>query len=342
MKKTQEIEKAPTDSQHTRYAFVPIVREFRGHTQKNRARLWIPFETSLLVRYEFASCSLQTRYVFVAIVLFCGAHGTEQIPLDAKFMSSVLLADERTIEKSFEELISKNLLVERTEREKRKEKTTQTDTVVVVCDSENLFQNENADGEKIVAGNFGDSSAAKTAETAIKAADRDTVTANRKTAAAGKQTAVAGKQTAATGKPADASGKPADATGKPADQTDKENNAAAKKSASMFSLTECLKYAEQQPNATNPQGLATHLFRTGDADAFILAKLYPEKAKAEEALAYGAPVRFTADLCTICFGSRMSDPDGKGYRKCAHCKDERGKSTGFEPQTTGATKDVEK
>jgi len=104
-----------------RFAFVPIVREFRGHTRRNEARLWIPVETLLLVRYEFASCSLQTRYIFVAIVLYCGANGLEEIPIDARFMSSVLVADERTVEKSFVELLSKNLLQERERKEQKKE-----------------------------------------------------------------------------------------------------------------------------------------------------------------------------------------------------------------------------
>ena len=102
--KTENADGNAANAAHVRFAFVPIVREFRRHTKKNEARLWIPVETSLLFRYEFASCSLPTRYIFVAIVLYCGASGLEEIPLDARFMSSVLLADFRTVEKSFAEL----------------------------------------------------------------------------------------------------------------------------------------------------------------------------------------------------------------------------------------------
>ena len=142
-----------TNPSRIRYAFVPILREFRQHTKRNEARLWIPIETSLLVRYEFASCSLQTRYVFVAILLYCGANGLEEIPLDARFMSSVLVADFRTVEKSFDELLSKNLLQEREKREKRKEQTDRKETPAagVSVDSENLSQNnsEEARPEKV-------------------------------------------------------------------------------------------------------------------------------------------------------------------------------------------------
>jgi hypothetical protein len=97
----------------------------------------------------------------------------------------------------------------------------------------------------------------------------------------------------------------------------------------MFSLSDCLRYAEMQPNINNPQGLATKLFKTGEADSFIKAKLYPEQFERET---FGAPVPFSDEPCRVCFGSKMEVVAGKGARPCPHCKNERGKSTGLEPK----------
>ena len=114
-----------TNAKPTRYAYAPLLYEFRKHTKKTSARNWLPIENSLLVRYEFASCSLQTRYIFVAILLYCAGNGVEEIPLDATFLASVLVADKRTIEKSLRELLSKDLLRER--EKDREKKNRQTD-----------------------------------------------------------------------------------------------------------------------------------------------------------------------------------------------------------------------
>lgn len=255
-----------------RFAFVPIVREFRAHTQKNQARLWIPIETSLLVRYEFASCSLQTRYILVAIVLYCGANGIDEIPLDAKFMASVLVADERTIAKSFDELLFKNLLVERKEREKEKTDTDRLDApdARVSVDVENFSQEE---------------------------AEKENENGRTKISSA-------------------------------AAATQSQSNG----HLSQFSLADCLRYVEKcqadGDRIENARALAQHLFKTGEADAFIMNALYPEQSAREQ---FGEPRRFTDEPCSICFGAKMADVDGKGYAACSHCKNERGKATGFEP-----------
>lgn len=102
-------------------------------------------------------------------------------------------------------------------------------------------------------------------------------------------------------------------------------------SVSRFSLEDCLKYARQSDGVKNPNALANNLHQTGKADAFIMAMLYPREAEAETAKIYGSPIGFTNDPCSICFGAKLSDTDGKGYRRCVHCKDERGKATGREP-----------
>ncbi len=78
--------------------------------------------------------------------------------------------------------------------------------------------------------------------------------------------------------------------------------------------------------------MANHLFKTGEADAFILATLYPVRAEEAEAKSFGEPIQFTGEPCRVCFGAKMSDADGKGFRACVHCKNERGKSTGKEPE----------
>lgn len=263
-----------TNVRQVRYVYAPILQEFRAHTKKNEARLWIPIETNLISRYEFAACSLPTRYIFVAIVLYCAGNGIDAIPLDAKFMSSVLVADSRTIEKSFEELLLKNLLVERKEREEKKEQTDRQDAHErgVSVDDFNSFQNQdenkNENGlSKIV---------------------------------------------------------------------DLIPNLNGNGKHSQFTIEECLKYVEacqaKGDSIQSPKALANHLSKTGDADAFILATLYPEQAAEVERETFGEPIAFTDVPCSVCFGARLADVDGRGHRKCEHCRDERGKSTGFEPK----------
>jgi len=60
--------------------------------------------------------------------------------------------------------------------------------------------------------------------------------------------------------------------------------------------------------------------------------LYPEKAIEAERETFGEPIIFSDDPCVACFGAKMADADGKGFRACEHCKNERGKSTGLEPE----------
>jgi len=257
-----------TNPQPIRHAFAPMLREFRAHTKKNDARLWIPIETSLIFRYEFAALSPQTRYAFVAILLYCGANGIDEIPLDAKFMSSALIIDERTLRKSFDELLFNNLLQERKEREKEKKDTDRQERggASVSVESQNLSQNE--------------------------------------------------------------------------DQSESENGLLKKNSRnghlSQFTIEECLRYVEKETiggaKIQNGKALASHLFKSGEGDSFILAALYPERAIAAEKESFGEPIEFTDESCAVCFGAKLSDVDGKGFRACEHCKNERGKSTGKQPK----------
>lgn len=105
---------------------------------------------------------------------------------------------------------------------------------------------------------------------------------------------------------------------------------------SQFSLDECLKYvqicAREGEPVKNAKGLASHLYKTGDSDAFILATLYPEKRADAMREIYGEPRKFTEEPCAVCFGSKMEVVSGRGARPCPHCKNERGHSTGKQPE----------
>ncbi len=245
-----------TSAEQTNYLFVPLFNQFRRNVRrdfvKNESATWIPVECSLLVCYEFAACSLQTRYIFVAILLLCGLRGTDQIPANTRFLANSLAADERTIKKAIAELLSANLLSkkERIEKEEKRTHTEQTEETAVCVDLENSLK---TNGHK-----------------------------------------------------------------------------------SVFSLDECVKYVEicknKGENITNPRGLATSLYESGKADAFILATLYPQKREEAEREIYGEPRKFLDEPCAVCFGSKMEVVEGRGARNCPNCKNERGQSTGKQPE----------
>ena len=184
-------------------------------------------------------------------------------------MASVLVADERTIQKSFDELLFKNLLVEKKERIERKEQTDRQENGVSV-DSENLFKTEDENQSSLL----------------------KIVPAVASSTGNGKH--------------------------------------------SQFTIEECLKYVEvcQSKGETvqSPKALANHLHKTGEADAFIMATLYPAKQEEIDREQFGEPVQFSDQPCRFCFGAKMADVGGKGFRACEHCRNERGKSTGLEPK----------
>ena len=115
-----------------------------------------------------------------------------------------------------------------------------------------------------------------------------------------------------------------------------ENQAKTNGHKSQFSLDECLKYVQicvsKGEPIKNAKGLANHLYKTGDSDAFILATLYPEKREEAEREIYGEPRKFTDEPCAVCFGSKMEIVEGKGARPCPNCKNEKGQSTGKQPE----------
>lgn len=269
----QNCNETATRLRQTRFLFVPLLHQFRRHLRKDFTKstpqTWIPVECSLLIRYEFAALSPQVRYIFVAILLYCGARGTDEIPVDIGFLANALAVDGRMLKKSLLELEKANLLRERKKEREEKDRQTEPENGVsadfgfVISD----FGLENSDLEL------------KTAKDETKSEIR-----NHK---------------------------------------------------SQFTLEECLKYVEicqgKGDAIQNPKGLANHLHKTGEADSFILATLFPEKQTEIDLEKYGEPRQFSDEPCTVCFGSKMADTDGKGFRKCTNCLDEKGKSTGFEP-----------
>ena len=275
-KVTQIRDKSAVIPARTRFLFVPYIRQMREKLRKdvgNTAQFWIPVETSLLIQYNFVTLLPHSRYIYVAILLHCGATGSEEIPTDTRFLANIFGVDERTISKSLDELENAKLLVERKkEREEKTHTTEQTD------DSESV----------VVSVDFNSFSGTKTKGETENQSEEKTFGSNSDPAVNGNR--------------------------------------------SRFTLKDCLKYAQASDGVKNPNALANNLFQTGNADAFIMAMLYPNDAKEADAKVYGQPINFKSEPCSICFGAKLADTDGKGYRKCVHCKNERGQATGFEPK----------
>jgi hypothetical protein len=105
---------------------------------------------------------------------------------------------------------------------------------------------------------------------------------------------------------------------------------------SEFSMKDCFAYVKicetKGEPIKNAKGLASHLYKTGEADAFILAALHPEKTREKEIEIYGEPRRFTDEPCAVCYGSKMEVVEGKGARPCPNCKNEKGHSIGKQPE----------
>ena len=118
-----------------------------------------------------------------------------------------------------------------------------------------------------------------------------------------------------------------------------ENFSSNGKPQSAFTLGDCLRYAEICKGRGDPirstKALASSLHRTGDGDELIRATLYPAQQAAVDVERYGAPRAFTDQPCVVCHGAKMETVAGKGARPCPNCKDERGRSTGKQPQEKG-------
>jgi hypothetical protein len=150
----REIVSESTANAHEKMLIVPLFNKFRAQVRRefaaDSAANWIPVECSLLIRYEFAACSLPTRYIFVAILLLCGLRGSDKIPANTRYLANALAADERAVKKALAELIRANLLseIERFEREEMKDTQTQKEQSGVSVDFINSFEEktENENG----------------------------------------------------------------------------------------------------------------------------------------------------------------------------------------------------
>ncbi|MDQ3179159.1 MAG: hypothetical protein M3Q33_01430 [Acidobacteriota bacterium] len=264
-----------TNVQQVRYLFAPIMQRFRSYLRKdvaNAPQIWLPIECNLIFRYEFAACSLQTRYIFVAILLYCGQRGLDEIPDDKRFLASALNADARTIEKAISELENLQLLVERKkEREIRKEQTDRQD--------------------------------APDARVSVNDLNLSEIQRQSENGLLNKEFALA--------------------------QTNGNKQ-------SIYSIEECLRYVEvcqtKGEKIQSPKALANHLSKSGEADSFIMQTLYPKDAEVLAREVFGEPFQFINEPCAVCFGAKMADVDGKGFRACVHCINERGQATGKEPE----------
>ena len=142
--------------QHICYLYAPLLQQFRSNLKKdvgNSAQTWIPFECSLLFRYEFATLTTHTRYIFVGILLYCGLRGIDEIPEDTAFLANTLSVDARTIPKSLEELKNAKLLLERKKEREEKEQTDrkkETPAARVSVNDEKLSKTESENEEKEV------------------------------------------------------------------------------------------------------------------------------------------------------------------------------------------------
>lgn len=276
----QNGDETATEVPPVRYAFAPLLQQFRSHTKRNEARLWMPIETNLISRYEFAALSPQNRYIFVAILLYCAGNGINEIPLDARFMSSVLIVDERLLKKSFDELLFQKLLLEKKEKTDKKSADRQDENASrVSVDIQNSFFSD-LDSRNDLKN--------ETPEEVLLKEDIPPLSSN------------------------------------------------GKSKLSKFSIEECLKYVEQcaidGEAVRSPKALAAHLHKTGEADTLIFKTLFPREAELAAAESYGEPVKFLDQPCVVCFGAKMADTDGNGFRACANCKNERGKATGKQPE----------
>ncbi len=85
---------------------------------------------------------------------------------------------------------------------------------------------------------------------------------------------------------------------------------------SEFSLEDCFAYVKicetKGEPVKNAKGLASHLYKTGEADAFILAALHPEKTREKEIEIYGEPRRFTDEPFQRLL--RLKNGSGRGTR----------------------------
>lgn len=268
---------------------------------KDRNPIWIKLYCSILEDYDFARLPDETKFHAVGLMLLA-SRSNNKFPEDEVWLRAKINAEkeinlERLLEIRFLEVVSDKKGEERNENFNGKRTTNARKSKKTKDEfASATFQNE------------------KSCDSAEHSRTEENKTHTEQTRAALS---------------------PDDVKDEKAVRVNLENSAKTNGHLSQFSLDECLKYvriceSKGEP-IKNPKGLANHLYKTGDADAFILATLYPDKCEEAEREIYGEPRKFSDEPCAVCFGSKMEVVSGKGARNCPNCKNERGHSTGKQP-----------
>ena len=269
---------------------------------KDRNPVWIKLYCSILEDYDFQQLADAAKFHLVGLMLLA-SRLNNRFPDDSVWLASKIGANEKI---EIEILIGSGFLE-------------------VVSDKKEVKTDENFDRERTT-------NAGKLKKTKDKSASTTFQADENRASAEHSRTEENKTHTQQTRSALS----PDDAKDEKAVRVNLENQAKTNGHKSQFSLDECLKYvrvceAKGEP-IKNAKGLANHLYKTGDSDAFILATLYPEKREEAEREIYGEPRKFTDEQCAVCYGSKMEVVEGKGARPCLNCKNERGASTGKQPQ----------
>jgi hypothetical protein len=295
----------------SRKRYLQIVDYDELQHYKDRNPIWIKLHCALLDQYEFAQIPDETKFHAVGLMLLA-ARLNNKFPDDEAWLRQKINANSEIdlnllLEIKFLSIVSDEKNSQKKQRNARKPNKTQGEPASAISETA-LAQNRTEQKRKEQ-----NTTQQNTTQQTRPNADAD-AGANAPDAESGVVVCVDFENS----------------------KTENRKPAGKNGHQSEFSISEILKYvrlcAEKGAAIKNPQGLAANLYQTGNADAFIRAALYPEQQKEIDREIYGEPRPFTRDPCTVCFGAKMSNTDGKGYRKCAHCKDERGKSTGLEPE----------
>lgn len=268
---------------------------------KDRNPIWIKLYCSILEDYDFARLPDETKFHAVGLMLLA-SRSNNKFPDDEEWLRAKINANSK---------INLQILLE-------------IEFLQIISDKKGAETDENFDGERTTNAR----KSKKTKDEFASATFKD-----EKNCASAEHNRTEEKRTHTEQTRGDDSTSP---EGEKAVRVNLENSSQKNGHRSQFSLDECLKYvriceSKGEP-IKNAKGLANHLYKTGDSDAFILATLYPEKREEAEREIYGEPRKFMDEPCAVCFGSKMEVVEGRGARNCPNCKNERGQSTGKQPE----------
>jgi len=269
---------------------------------KDRNPIWIKLYCSILEDYDFARLPDETKFHAVGLMLLA-SRSNNKFPDDEEWLRAKINANSK---------INLQILLE-------------IEFLEIISDKKGAKTDENFDGKRTTNAHKSKKTKDDLASATFKEAKSCASAEHNRT----EENKTHTEQTRAALSPDDVK----DET---AVRVNFENQAKTNGHRSQFSLDECLKYVRicetKGEPIKNAKGLANHLYKTGDFDAFILATLYPEKREKAEREIYGEPRKFTNEPCAVCFGSKMEVVEGRGARNCPNCKNERGQSTGKQPE----------